>query len=95
MKSINIAFAAVLALGASASFADGHNPTLHPGHVGYVKAGGNNDSAGGVPTSHYHDRSNGGAPTPLLDTNSGPGGWGEAVSGAAKSARGIPNAHGS
>ena len=59
------------------------NAQTHPGHQGYSKS--KDNKGGGVPTDHFG--AHGG---PGYD--SGPGGWGEAVSGAAKEG-GIPGAH--
>ena len=56
---------------------------LHPGHAGYVASG---ETGGGVPTAHFG--AHGG---PGYD--SGPGGWGSAVSDTAKMYKGIPHAH--
>ncbi len=57
---------------------------LHPGHAGYVASEG---TGGGVPTAHFG--AHGG---PGYD--SGPGGWGSAVSSTAQTYKGIPHAHG-
>ena len=79
-----IAAATTIGFSATAS-ADGHQPTRHPGHVGFIKTGG---TGGGVPANHYHNEDC--FPDCYPD---GPGGWGGAVSGAAQGG-GIPGAHG-
>lgn len=58
---------------------------VHPGHWGYVQTDGN---GGGVPAAHFHNDACFPGCYP-----SGPGGWGSAVSMAAKDNKGIPNAH--
>ena len=74
----------LLVASAGAASADNSDTAqTHPGHAGYVASGG---SGGGVPTAHFG--AHGG---PGYD--SGPGGWGAAVSATAKDAKGIPHAH--
>lgn len=95
MKKVILAtaIAAATTIGFSATAAAGggnsDSGTLHPGHVGYTKTEGN---GGGVPAAHFHNPD---CFEPGVSTcyNAGPGGWGEAVSGAAKGG-GIPGAHG-
>lgn len=71
---------------AGAASAAGMSDTaqVHPGHQGFVMSGG---QGGGVPTAHFGVHGGPGY-------DSGPGGWGEAVSTTAKAAKGIPHAHG-
>ncbi len=70
---------------ASAGGGNSDVATTHPGHAGYL----NSDfTGGGVPTAHFHNL----ACFPTCYTPS-PGGWGGAVSDAAKGG-GIPGAHG-
>ncbi len=69
-----------LAVPAFANGASG-DAQLHPGHKGVLSSG----SVHGIPAIHFHA----GVAYPT-----GPGGWGSAVSAAAKAYKGIPNAHG-
>jgi hypothetical protein len=72
------AVAALTTIGFSATAAAGGGNsemgTLHPGHVGYMKTGGN---GGGVPAAHFHD---------VAPSETGPGGWAALVTDTVKGA---------
>ena len=80
-----VACVAALALSAPAMAGGGKSEQAqtHPGHQGYLSS---DEQGGGIPTGHF--AAHGG---PGYD--SGPGGWGAAVSGAASACGGIPAAH--
>ncbi len=71
---------------APAALAGGNSDVAktHPGHQGYLASGGKNINA--APVNHF--AAHGG---PGYD--GGAGGWGAAVSYAAKTYKGLPNAH--
>lgn len=72
---------------APAALAGGNSEvaTVHPGHQGYLASGGQNINA--APVNHFAAHGGPGYAA-------GAGGWGEAVSHAAKTSKGLPNAHG-
>jgi hypothetical protein len=85
VAAVGIAAGLVVASAGMASAAPSSgDPQLHPGHQGYVSSGG---MGGGVPTAHFGAHGGPGY-------ESGPGGWGGAVSMTAKTSKGIPHAHG-
>lgn len=85
MAAVGIAAGLVVASAGMASAAGmSEDAQLHPGHKGYLSSGG---VGGGVPTAHFAAHGGPGY-------ESGPGGWGGAVSMTAKMYKGIPHAHG-
>lgn len=64
------------------AFANGASDTaqLHPGHQGVLSSG----AIHGIPSIHFHAG---------VEYDTGPGGWGSAVSTAARTYKGLPNAH--
>lgn len=90
MRRVSIVLAAIslfFAAFAGPAMAAGNSEAaqLHPGHQGYVSSDGAN--AGAAPVNHFGAHGGPGY-------ESGPGGWGHAVSETAKAAGGLKKAHG-
>lgn len=85
--SILIMAMAMVSATAPAALAGGNSGTakVHPGHQGYLASGGQNINA--APVNHFAAHGGPGYAA-------GAGGWGSAVSNAAKTYKGLPNAHG-